>query len=118
MVVRACEYVEDDLVIANDGIYIIRIDPPESVAKQYAGDDIYDLDDVFSANGHARFKKILNGKDKELSVDDVVCEHGGPKKSTVKEAWTYLPEDDEDATIIEEKPVIDRDAYFPVKRER
>lgn len=93
MVICAREYVEDGLVTANDGIFVIRIDLPESVAKQYIGDDIYDL-------------------------DDVVYGHGGPKKSTVKEARTYLPEDDEDAIIIEEKPVIDRDAYFPDKRER
>lgn len=118
MVIRAREYVDDGLVTANDGIFVIRIDFPESVSKQYVGDGIYDLDEVFSANGHARFKKILNGKDRELSVDDVVYEHGGPKKSTVKEAWTYLPEDDEDATTIEEKPVIDRDVYFPDKREK
>jgi len=118
MVIRAREYVDDGLVTANDGIFVIRIDFPGSVAKQYIGDDNYDLDEVFSANGHARFKRILNGKDKELSVDDVVYEHGGPKKSSVKEAWTYFPEDDEDATISEEKPVIDRDAYFPDKRER
>lgn len=118
MVIRAREYVDDGLVTANDGIFVIRIDLPESVAKQYVGDDIYDLDEVFSANGHARFKKILNGKDKELSVEEVVYEHGRPKKSSVKEAWTYLPEDDEDASNSEEKPVIDRDAYFPDKRER
>lgn len=118
MVIRAREYVDDGLVTANDGIFVIRIDFPEFVAKQYVGDDIYDLDEVFSANGHARFKKILNGKDKELSVDDFVYEHGGPKKSSVKEAWTYLPEDDENASNSEEKPVIDRDAYFPDKRER
>ncbi|MGM5595712.1 hypothetical protein QZG57_12680 [Corynebacterium glucuronolyticum] len=118
LVIRAREYVDDGLVTANDGSFVIRIDFPESVAEQYVGDNIYDLDEVFSANGHARFKRILNGKDKELSVDDVVYEHGGPKKSSVKEAWTYLPEDDEDATVIEEKPVIDRDAYFPDKREK